>query len=176
MYDLRNLRRRAGWTQAELARRLAVAQSYLSDVEAGKRELSVNAATKAAHVFGVPLSRLRQDTHDAGVVARLGPIADVVKKATRVAAKSATARSALVAELDDLIDRVGENDELDDPAAVRRVLRALRKTLAEDSTSKSVARGVFGRRLPADPERDLAGRKRRPQTGERDAYGRKVAS
>src|SRR5690606_41285620 len=111
MYDLRNLRRRAGWTQAELARRLAVAQSYLSDVEAGKRELSVNAATKAAHVFGVPLSRLRQDTHDAGVVARLVPYADVAQTATRVAAKSANARSTQGSEMVHLYVPVGHTTQ-----------------------------------------------------------------
>lgn len=176
MNDLRTLRERAGWTQTELAKKIDVAQSYVSDVESGKRSLSIAAADKASRVFGVSARKLREDTHDAGVVARLGPAADLVERAAKVATKSQSARNALVAELDELIDQVSKRDDLDDPGAVRRVLKAIRQSIDEPANEFDTRDG-FGRRVDASPQsagRDFAGRKRQPRHTERDAYGRKV--
>lgn len=50
-------------------------------------------------------------------------------------------------------------------------LRAVRKAAGLDETPQ---RDAFGRRLPADPKRDLLGRKRDLVERERDAYGRRI--
>lgn len=47
------LRKAAGKTQMELARELGVQQAHISQLEAGRGELSVALLVRLAHVFGV---------------------------------------------------------------------------------------------------------------------------
>ena len=50
---LRYLRGRAGMTQAELAKKAGVSQSYVAKVEAGDRKISKTGAAKIARALGV---------------------------------------------------------------------------------------------------------------------------
>ncbi len=55
------LRKKQGWTQAELARRVTIAQSTLHAYEAGTRPalgMSVDIARRFAQVFGVTVDYL----------------------------------------------------------------------------------------------------------------------
>lgn len=177
MEDLRTLRRRVGWTQLQLAHKIDVAQSYVSDVESGRRPLTPDAAAKAAAVFGVGRDQLRQDTYEAQIGARLGPAAELVDEATKVATKSDTAKQALKAKLSALLADV-DRRELENPAAVKRVLRTGRDSIDGTASRADEGRDSFGRPLDSQPDdgsrRDGAGRRRSPQTTGRDPYGRRT--
>lgn len=45
-------RKREGWTQKELAERLGIKQQHISEMESGKRSISVKMAKALATVFG----------------------------------------------------------------------------------------------------------------------------
>jgi len=81
--QLREARRRAGWTQARLASRLGVTQAYLSLMEHGRRRVSVRLARATAGLLGLPATVLPMsaapsgearvtDTRGAQALARLG--------------------------------------------------------------------------------------------------------
>lgn len=51
---LRGLRGKEGITQAELAERLGISQNMVSDMESGKRNISVKMAKRISEAFHVP--------------------------------------------------------------------------------------------------------------------------
>lgn len=55
---LQLLRKKLGWSQAQLAERAKLDRAYVSSVEHGKQNLTVSAITKLASAFGVPLEAL----------------------------------------------------------------------------------------------------------------------
>jgi transcriptional regulator with XRE-family HTH domain len=52
------LRKRHGWTQAELAEKVGIDRSFLADVERGKRNISILNLALIAEGLGVSLARL----------------------------------------------------------------------------------------------------------------------
>lgn len=122
------------------------------------RTHTVCLSDRASRAFGVGRDELRTATHEAAIVARLDPVAEIITETQKVATKSESAQAALVARLDGLIDHVGKRDDLDHPDGVRRVLRELRRSIKA--------------REP-DPERDGHGRKVDPINDDRDGYGRR---
>lgn len=56
--ELRENRRRAGWSQARLAARLGVTQAYLSLMETGRRRVPDHVARRAAHHLRLPPTAL----------------------------------------------------------------------------------------------------------------------
>lgn len=65
--DLKDARRRAGWTQARLARRLGVTQAYLSLMEGGKRRVPdrlTRCAASLLHLSPVFLPLSGPETHN----------------------------------------------------------------------------------------------------------------
>lgn len=55
---LQDLRTRAGMSQTAVAQELGVLQSYLSDVERGRRELNTDIAAALARLYQVPLDEI----------------------------------------------------------------------------------------------------------------------
>jgi transcriptional regulator with XRE-family HTH domain len=55
---LQKLRKQRGWTQVQMAEQFGLDRSYLSDVERGKRNISVVNLEVIARGFGLSLSRL----------------------------------------------------------------------------------------------------------------------
>jgi transcriptional regulator with XRE-family HTH domain len=55
---LRTLRKKRGWTQAELADILGLDRSYLAEIEEGKRNVCLLNLTVIAQGFGLSLSQL----------------------------------------------------------------------------------------------------------------------
>ena len=55
---VRTLRKRHGWTQAEMAERVGIDRSFLADVERGKRNISILNLKLIAEGLQVSLSRL----------------------------------------------------------------------------------------------------------------------
>ena len=55
---VRALRQEAGLSQEELALRLKLSRTYLSQLEAGRRNVSLRTAERIAHGLGVPLAEL----------------------------------------------------------------------------------------------------------------------
>jgi len=55
---LRNLRKKHGWTQVQLAEKLGLDRSYLADVERGKRNISIVNLEIIAKGFSRTLSQL----------------------------------------------------------------------------------------------------------------------
>ena len=55
---LRELRRKQGWTQAQLAKHLGLDRSYLGDVERGERNISAAKLEVIARGFGISLAKL----------------------------------------------------------------------------------------------------------------------
>lgn len=51
---LRGLRGKEGITQVELAERLGISQNMISDMESGKRNISVNMAKRIGETFHIP--------------------------------------------------------------------------------------------------------------------------
>jgi len=60
--DLKDGRRRKGWTQEQAARRLGVSQPYLSLLENGTRRVPEKLAHRAAALFGLSPARLPMKT------------------------------------------------------------------------------------------------------------------
>lgn len=56
--SIRKLRIKRRFTQSELAERADITQKYLCEIEAGKRNPSVDCVRRVAKALGVPLSRL----------------------------------------------------------------------------------------------------------------------
>jgi transcriptional regulator with XRE-family HTH domain len=55
---IRNLRRRRGWTQVEMAEKVGIDRSFLADVERGKRNISILNLALIARGLKVTLSQL----------------------------------------------------------------------------------------------------------------------
>jgi transcriptional regulator with XRE-family HTH domain len=55
---IRKLRKRCGWTQAEMAERVGIDRSFLADVERGKRNISILNLEIIAKGLRVSLSQL----------------------------------------------------------------------------------------------------------------------
>ena len=55
---VRKLRKRRGWTQAEMAEKVGIDRSFLADVERGKRNISILNLQLIALGLQVSLSRL----------------------------------------------------------------------------------------------------------------------
>jgi len=55
---IRKLRKKRGWTQAELAERVGIDRSFLADVERGKRNVSILNLDLMAKGLRVSLSQL----------------------------------------------------------------------------------------------------------------------
>jgi transcriptional regulator with XRE-family HTH domain len=55
---LQKLRKQRGWTQVQMAEQFGLDRSYLSDVERGKRNISIVNLEVIARGFGLTLSRL----------------------------------------------------------------------------------------------------------------------
>lgn len=53
MKELRELRRKAKMTQAELAEKSGVSQGHIAHIESGRRVLTVKEAKKIAEVLGI---------------------------------------------------------------------------------------------------------------------------
>jgi transcriptional regulator with XRE-family HTH domain len=56
--DLKNVRRRRGWTQEQAARKLGMTQAYLSMLESGRRVLSRSVTRRALRELDVPPTAL----------------------------------------------------------------------------------------------------------------------
>jgi transcriptional regulator with XRE-family HTH domain len=54
---VRNLRKKSGWTQVELADILGVDRSYLSEIETGKKDPSLRVLKTLADGFGLSLPK-----------------------------------------------------------------------------------------------------------------------
>ncbi|MDI9847645.1 helix-turn-helix transcriptional regulator [Rhodoblastus sp. 17X3] len=59
--NLRRLRRERGVTQEALAHQVNLTQTYLSEVEAGKRNISIDNIEILADAFGLSLSALLEE-------------------------------------------------------------------------------------------------------------------
>ena len=59
--NLRRLRRERGLTQERLSGHSGLMQSYLSEVEAGKRNISLDAIATIARAMGVSIAQLFQE-------------------------------------------------------------------------------------------------------------------
>lgn len=59
--SLRAIRERSGWTVTGLAAAADIGRSHLSNVEAGRRQLSPTSARRIADVLGVPLAAIISD-------------------------------------------------------------------------------------------------------------------
>ncbi len=55
---LRQLRKERGWSQEELAHRVGIDISFLSELENGKKEPCLRKMKELAQGLGVPLSRM----------------------------------------------------------------------------------------------------------------------
>lgn len=55
---IRKLRKKRGWTQAEMAERVGIDRSFLADVERGKRNVSILNVSLIAKGLKVSLSQL----------------------------------------------------------------------------------------------------------------------
>lgn len=58
MKNLVNFRKEKGWSQKELSDKAGVSQTYISELEAGKKQPTVLIALKLATALGVTLSEL----------------------------------------------------------------------------------------------------------------------
>ncbi len=68
--NLRRLRRERGLTQEALSGSSGLMQSYLSEVEAGKRNISLDAMAAIAAAIVIPLARLFEEAEGSAVVDR----------------------------------------------------------------------------------------------------------
>jgi transcriptional regulator with XRE-family HTH domain len=55
---IRNLRKKRGWTQVEMAEKVGIDRSFLADVERGKRNVSILNLDLMAQGLNVSLSQL----------------------------------------------------------------------------------------------------------------------
>ena len=58
---IRRHRKKAGWTQVQLAERIGIDRSFLADVERGKRNISILNLDLIAKGLKIPLSRLLRE-------------------------------------------------------------------------------------------------------------------
>jgi len=58
MNNVKKIRIERSWTQIEVCAKAGITQAYLSQIENGKRSMSVATAVKLANVFGVTLDEL----------------------------------------------------------------------------------------------------------------------
>ncbi|GMB01664.1 helix-turn-helix transcriptional regulator [Pelosinus sp. IPA-1] len=58
MKNLANFRKEKGWSQKELSDKAGVSQTYISELEAGKKQPTVLIAQKLATALGITLSEL----------------------------------------------------------------------------------------------------------------------
>jgi transcriptional regulator with XRE-family HTH domain len=56
--NLVNFRKEKGWSQKELSDKAGVSQTYISELEAGKKQPTVLIAQKLATALGITLSEL----------------------------------------------------------------------------------------------------------------------
>lgn len=71
---LRSLRKRRGLTQVELADYLGLRRTYISDLEHGKRNISLMTLQIIARGFGLSLSKLLGESScEKGALARRSP-------------------------------------------------------------------------------------------------------
>jgi putative transcriptional regulator len=61
---LRVLRAERSWSQADLAERLEVSRQAVNAIETGKHDPSLPLAFRIAHLFGMPIEELFDDTGD----------------------------------------------------------------------------------------------------------------
>ena len=57
-HRIRNLRKKRGWTQVEMAEKVGIDRSFLADVERGKRNVSILNLEIIASGLNTTLSRL----------------------------------------------------------------------------------------------------------------------
>lgn len=57
-YRIRTLRKKHGWTQAEMAEKVGIDRSFLADIERGKRNISILNLDIIAKGFKLSLSQL----------------------------------------------------------------------------------------------------------------------
>ena len=116
--DLKTFRRRVGWTQVRLARRMGVTQAYLSLVEGGRRRLTERAQRRVTSLLGLqptslPVSSqgaLEPTPEDASVerdLARLGYPALAYRR-KRGARRNPGEVLLMALSLDDLDPRLAE--------------------------------------------------------------------
>lgn len=55
------LRNKHGWTKTQLAEKSGVSQTYISELEAGKKNATVAILTKIARAFEIPVAELLRD-------------------------------------------------------------------------------------------------------------------
>ncbi len=55
---LRELRKKKGWTQVQMADALGIDRSYISDMEGGKKNVCLPTLEVFAHGFGVSMAEL----------------------------------------------------------------------------------------------------------------------
>jgi transcriptional regulator with XRE-family HTH domain len=55
---IRKLRKKRGWTQAEMAERVGIDRSFLADIERGKRNVSIMNLSHISKGLGVSLSQM----------------------------------------------------------------------------------------------------------------------
>jgi transcriptional regulator with XRE-family HTH domain len=55
---IRNIRRKRGWRQIDLAAHAELSKTHICDIETGKRELGIDALKRIAEAFDKTLSQL----------------------------------------------------------------------------------------------------------------------
>jgi len=58
MNNVKKIRMERSWTQTEVCAKAGITQAYLSQIENGKRSMSLVTAVKLANIFGVTLDEL----------------------------------------------------------------------------------------------------------------------
>jgi transcriptional regulator with XRE-family HTH domain len=55
---IKQLRKRRGWNQEELAHRAGLGRSFVGIIETGRKDLRISTLVKLANTFGIPVSHL----------------------------------------------------------------------------------------------------------------------
>lgn len=63
--ELRVLRARQNWSQAELAGRVGVSRQTINAIETGRYDPSLSLAFKIAELFGLPIEKIFRADHGA---------------------------------------------------------------------------------------------------------------
>lgn len=71
--EIRLLRTEVGWSQSELARRLAVSRQTVNAIENGRYDPSLPLAFKIARLFQRPIEAIFADDHEAGTAPTAAP-------------------------------------------------------------------------------------------------------